>query len=246
MPSTKAKYTPMMTQSISLGCTSPPFLFVDGSARVRRGPRAATLIDAAIVGVRRIQRQELARHAVGPAEAVLQRVLAAAARTVGVHHVVLLEQFAALAVGARHIHRPAARNLLGERRLSVGVESGHRDPLQRRPAVRRIPLLAGIAGGRDHAAPLEEAPSRGAGDRGGLGRGGGMHEQRVERGRRYVRDALAPCPLIIEIGAAHRVPEISVQDRKSTRLNSSHLVISYAVFCLKKKTVTTNFINVIL
>src|SRR5256885_13294462 len=26
------------------------------------------------------------------------------------------------------------------------------------------------------------------------------------------------------------------QDRKSTRLNSSHLVISYAVFCLKKKT----------
>src|SRR5256885_7854207 len=28
-------------------------------------------------------------------------------------------------------------------------------------------------------------------------------------------------------------------DRKSTRLNSSHLVISYAVFCLKKKKYTT-------
>src|SRR5256885_6599293 len=28
-------------------------------------------------------------------------------------------------------------------------------------------------------------------------------------------------------------------DRKSTRLNSSHLVISYAVFCLKKKNTTT-------
>src|SRR2546426_4693047 len=28
-------------------------------------------------------------------------------------------------------------------------------------------------------------------------------------------------------------------DRKSTRLNSSHLVISYAVFCLKKKNVST-------
>src|SRR6266850_262278 len=27
-----------------------------------------------------------------------------------------------------------------------------------------------------------------------------------------------------------------MKDRKSTRLNSSHLVISYAVFCLKKKT----------
>src|SRR2546426_4847729 len=30
-------------------------------------------------------------------------------------------------------------------------------------------------------------------------------------------------------------------DRKSTRLNSSHLVISYAVFCLKKKKYTENF-----
>src|SRR5256885_6860533 len=30
------------------------------------------------------------------------------------------------------------------------------------------------------------------------------------------------------------------RDRKSTRLNSSHLVISYAVFCLKKKTTTVN------
>src|SRR5256885_11273933 len=28
-------------------------------------------------------------------------------------------------------------------------------------------------------------------------------------------------------------------DRKSTRLNSSHLVISYAVFCLKKKQILT-------
>src|SRR5699024_11309967 len=30
-------------------------------------------------------------------------------------------------------------------------------------------------------------------------------------------------------------PEAKVQDRKSTRLNSSHVSISYAVFCLKKK-----------
>src|SRR5256885_6708714 len=30
-------------------------------------------------------------------------------------------------------------------------------------------------------------------------------------------------------------PSGTVRDRKSTRLNSSHLVISYAVFCLKKK-----------
>src|SRR5256885_11168115 len=31
------------------------------------------------------------------------------------------------------------------------------------------------------------------------------------------------------------------KDRKSTRLNSSHLVISYAVFCLTKKSKWTNY-----
>src|ERR1022692_3525250 len=31
------------------------------------------------------------------------------------------------------------------------------------------------------------------------------------------------------------LPSTARTDRKSTRLNSSHLVISYAVFCLKKK-----------
>src|SRR2546426_11963149 len=34
---------------------------------------------------------------------------------------------------------------------------------------------------------------------------------------------------------ARRLSSFSSIDRKSTRLNSSHLVISYAVFCLKKK-----------
>src|SRR5438132_8826006 len=35
-------------------------------------------------------------------------------------------------------------------------------------------------------------------------------------------------------GAGSRSPP-TISDRKSTRLNSSHTVISYAVFCLKKK-----------
>src|SRR5437588_8539416 len=34
---------------------------------------------------------------------------------------------------------------------------------------------------------------------------------------------------------ANSVASSSARDRKSTRLNSSHTVISYAVFCLKKK-----------
>src|SRR5687768_18167222 len=36
-------------------------------------------------------------------------------------------------------------------------------------------------------------------------------------------------------GAGQRPRSVSRRDRKSTRLNSSHGYISYAVFCLKKK-----------
>src|SRR5690625_5827916 len=38
----------------------------------------------------------------------------------------------------------------------------------------------------------------------------------------------------IPAGIDHILPDFS-SDRKSTRLNSSHVAISYAVFCLKKK-----------
>src|SRR5256885_11681524 len=48
------------------------------------------------------------------------------------------------------------------------------------------------------------------------------------RGMRAV-DRLAAAVLLLH-------PVVDVLDRKSTRLNSSHLVISYAVFCLKQKT----------
>src|SRR5256885_4324306 len=36
-------------------------------------------------------------------------------------------------------------------------------------------------------------------------------------------------------GGYRALDRLRREDRKSTRLNSSHLVISYAVFCLKKK-----------
>src|SRR3712207_8094738 len=39
----------------------------------------------------------------------------------------------------------------------------------------------------------------------------------------------------VEGGRPHRPAEGGAEDRKSTRLNSSHANISYAVFCLKKK-----------
>src|SRR3712207_7665342 len=37
------------------------------------------------------------------------------------------------------------------------------------------------------------------------------------------------------VGLGEHVPAFLMRDRKSTRLNSSHANISYAVFCLKKK-----------
>src|SRR5437870_10904690 len=41
-------------------------------------------------------------------------------------------------------------------------------------------------------------------------------------------------------------PAIATRDRKSTRLNSSHVAISYAVFCLKKKKKIIKICNIIM
>src|ERR1022692_3133141 len=45
------------------------------------------------------------------------------------------------------------------------------------------------------------------------------------RSEEHTSELQSPCNLVCRL----------LFDRKSTRLNSSHLVISYAVFCLKKK-----------
>src|SRR5439155_10371141 len=66
-----------------------------------------------------------------------------------------------------------------------------------------------------------------------------------ERTTRTARGNHAPCERDggrrrATIALTRRViPSRSSGDRKSTRLNSSHVAISYAVFCLKKKKQTT-------
>src|SRR2546426_6157322 len=55
----------------------------------------------------------------------------------------------------------------------------------------------------------------------------------VERVRLDVRDEESVRSCVRTV--LDRAGRIDPADRKSTRLNSSHLVISYAVFCLKKK-----------
>src|SRR3712207_8499253 len=49
------------------------------------------------------------------------------------------------------------------------------------------------------------------------------------------REAFRPQDAIHDIDILERLSEARPRDRKSTRLNSSHANISYAVFCLKKK-----------
>src|SRR3712207_7307173 len=53
------------------------------------------------------------------------------------------------------------------------------------------------------------------------------------RGRRHVRGGADVRPAAPDGGV--QLARLVQRDRKSTRLNSSHANISYAVFCLKKK-----------
>src|SRR2546430_13010312 len=73
--------------------------------------------------------------------------------------------------------------------------------------------------------------------------------EREHHGRkdRYLRDGVEPHGLgchrqtesaRVDICGPRRLRQKRWADRKSTRLNSSHSQISYAVFCLKKKKIT--------
>src|SRR3712207_8100060 len=73
------------------------------------------------------------------------------------------------------------------------------------------------------------------------------NRDRNARGRPDRRGALAGVRRVLERGAAlpgrGHPREGGDQDRKSTRLNSSHANISYAVFCLKKISKTYATLN---
>src|SRR5437588_8622656 len=74
-----------------------------------------------------------------------------------------------------------------------------------------------------------------------LFRSAGMHEVEglVDVGQgELVRDEVVDVDLALHVPVDDLITHklALAEDRKSTRLNSSHTVISYAVFCLKKKT----------
>src|SRR3712207_8475733 len=58
---------------------------------------------------------------------------------------------------------------------------------------------------------------------------------RVVDGRRRFEEDPPFLTRVVEEEIREQIDEILRTDRKSTRLNSSHANISYAVFCLKKK-----------
>src|SRR2546426_8740150 len=60
----------------------------------------------------------------------------------------------------------------------------------------------------------------------------GMNGTKIEEGEVF---AIEPFVTLAKAQGAVTNGSSAYIDRKSTRLNSSHLVISYAVFCLKKK-----------
>src|SRR2546422_2467416 len=60
------------------------------------------------------------------------------------------------------------------------------------------------------------------------------------KGVTVYRDASREMQVLSTGATAKKVKEQAAGDRKSTRLNSSHGYISYAVFCLKKKKKNTN------
>src|SRR3712207_7605666 len=66
--------------------------------------------------------------------------------------------------------------------------------------------------------------------------------------RQSVRCAYGSVARLREMRPARQVDAVVDEDRKSTRLNSSHANISYAVFCLKKKkeiTPATTYVTLI-
>src|SRR5690625_6309770 len=60
----------------------------------------------------------------------------------------------------------------------------------------------------------------------------------IARDQQVSEAAAGQLVTVFSITYALAAPPLAVADRKSTRLNSSHVAISYAVFCLKKKTHT--------
>src|SRR5947209_10585943 len=71
-----------------------------------------------------------------------------------------------------------------------------------------------------------------------------IFEPRRRHVQRGDRAGLDLCEVEEIVDQREKIHAGGIEDRKSTRLNSSHANISYAVFCLKKKNKETLLLNV--
>src|SRR5215475_9721630 len=138
--------------------------------------------------------------------------------------------------------RQAQRRRRGARALRHGASLGGRRPLALLRARRKPPRGGCRLRGRRHARGLSRsedslsqplAPFLGRRHR-PLGRARGAQRRRSPRARAHGRRP-RNCERAARCRCRRSLALPRTRDRKSTRLNSSHVKISYAVFCLKKK-----------
>src|SRR2546426_5306419 len=154
------------------------------------------------------------------------------------------------AVAHSHPHGRACRRREGH--VHARPEPDHPQPLALLRAISRFPVRDDAT--RDQPSDLahqHRPPSRAHADRGLLVVETRLVGRRVQELAAVVADQLdgARRGIAVHVHVEHVHEDgdpgrrgREIQDRKSTRLNSSHLVISYAVFCLKKKKKTKKII----
>src|SRR5260221_5021076 len=110
-------------------------------------------------------------------------------------------------------------------------------------AVQPVVEVLGIAGRNtlndrfDHIRAVGRVINTIAGQVVGTGAGGDHLDKRISADfdqERFVQEAFRQEEIVVVVDGDGQNRSVG-RDRKSTRLNSSHTVISYAVFCLKKK-----------
>ena len=163
-------------------CTysNPTFLFV-----LRSRTRFA-LPKGCVSG---IQGLELSHHAIGPAKAILHGY----SPPPPLRPVWMTSYFSTSLPLSRYTAstlRIQRQAIVSASRSAVAAQTRDRDPLQRRPAVGRIPLLAGVQGRRHDAAGLEQMLARPCGPPLPPAPRRPCDEQRIERRRRDARDRL--------------------------------------------------------
>jgi hypothetical protein len=148
--------------------------------------------------VRAVQIEQIDRHAVGPPEAVLQRIFASASATGSrAFYHVLLDQLLIGRINALYVRQKPRADLLRERIQSVTLQTFDRDPVQRRPAIRRVPLLCRVVRGRHEPSRLQQRRLHLVGRLLRAFRPCCTFEQRIQHRRGFVVPQLPELPVVV-------------------------------------------------